>query len=188
MTLGLFGVFSSSVFGSVVATAAGAPPVGRAYVTVGGERLDQVAQAAYGFQVGAVEALLVANPGIADLGFELPPCLAVLLPELEQPATSNEVALFTGLSRVRTTSTQTAPGRASVYTTVGGERLDQIAQDVYGFQVGAVEALLIVNPGLADLGFELPAGAVINLPELGARPARATSTTPVVSREAALWG
>lgn len=173
--------------GDVVATAAGDVPVGRVYVTVGGERLDQVAQAAYGFQLGAVEALLIANPGIADLGIELPASIAILLPELTQTSASREVPLFSGDApgQVQQSASSTAVPRK--YTTKGGERLDQVAQEAYGFQLGAVEALLIVNPGLADQGIELPAGVVISLPVLVTR-APALGSTATVSREAALWG
>ena len=63
-------------------TAAGDMPVGRVYECRGGERLDQVAYAAYGFQEGAVEALLVANPGLGEQSYLLPAYLAIELPDL----------------------------------------------------------------------------------------------------------
>ena len=76
-------------------TPAGNVSRGRAYVTVGGERLDQIAWSAYGRQEGAVEALLVANPGLADLGFTLPQGVAIELPELDvKQGTAQEVLLW----------------------------------------------------------------------------------------------
>jgi phage tail protein X len=68
--------------------------------------------------------------------------------------------------------------------------LDEVAQSVYGFQSGAVEALLAVNPGLATLAcaredFVLPRGVAIILPQLLA----ASSTTGASSStgEVNLW-
>jgi phage tail protein X len=76
-------------------TPAGNVPRGRFYVAVGGERLDQIACTAYGRQQGAVEALLAANPGLADLGFTLPQGVAVELPELDlAQGTVQEVSLW----------------------------------------------------------------------------------------------
>jgi phage tail protein X len=69
-------------------TAIGHPPVGRYYVTIGGERIDQIALAAYGFQSGAVEAILIVNPRLADLPYNLPARLAVLIPDLLAPQSS----------------------------------------------------------------------------------------------------
>lgn len=186
MTLGFFAGPFPDLFGGALRTAAGAVPVGRVFVTVGSERLDQVAQEAYGFQLGAVEALLIANPGLADLGLELPAGLAVLLPELALPATVDEVQLFTGALE-RAPRGRDKVTRPQTYTAMGGERLDQVAHAIYGAQVGVVEALLYVNPGLADAGLELPVGTVIALPELVAQ-APALGSTPTLSREAALWG
>lgn len=55
----------------------------------------------------------------------------------------------------------------------GGERLDRIAKAIYGSeQDGTVEALLDANPGLAALGFLIPAGTVVAVPaEVETRPA-----------------
>jgi len=76
-------------------TPAGGLPRGRYYETQGGERLDQVAHAAYGRQWGVVEALLLYNPGLADLGFELPAGVAIELPPLDlSQGTAQEVALW----------------------------------------------------------------------------------------------
>lgn len=75
------------------------------------------------------------------------------------------------------------------YMTQGDERLDQVAQYVYGFQLGAVEALLIANPGLAtvcsgSLDLILPAGIAIMTPAL----AQIAPTQIASSREVSLWG
>lgn len=53
-------------------------------------------------------------------------------------------------------------------TTVEGEVVDMIARRVYGDESGFVEKLLEANPGLAGRGVVLPAGVVINLPEIAA--------------------
>lgn len=65
--------------------------------------------------------------------------------------------------------------------TLGGERVDQIAQLAYGFQNGSTEAIYTWNHGLADLPVELPAGIGVELPDLIAPPAKK-------SREVQLWG
>ena len=76
-------------------TASGSVATGRFYVAVGGERLDQVAWTVYGRQLGVVEALLVANPGLAELGFVLPEGVAIELPELDVTQnTAQEVSLW----------------------------------------------------------------------------------------------
>lgn len=57
----------------------------------------------------------------------------------------------------------------------GGERIDRVARTIYGgartgtggaLPAGAVEALLAANQDLAALGPVLPAGTVIDVPEL----------------------
>lgn len=49
-----------------------------------------------------------------------------------------------------------------------GDTLDAIAWRHYGTADAAhVHALLVANPGAADLGPELPAGTVIALPDAG---------------------
>lgn len=52
------------------------------------------------------------------------------------------------------------------YRTSENDMLDWIAWKHYGTQTGAVEAIMEANPGLADKGDKLPAGLVINLPEI----------------------
>jgi len=61
------------------------------------------------------------------------------------------------------------------YRTRDGDMLDWICWKHYGYQSGAVEAVLAANPGLADLGPKLSAGVVLILPDLDA-----TEETPVV--------
>jgi len=46
------------------------------------------------------------------------------------------------------------------------DRLDWIAQEVYGYTAGAVERLYDANPGLADGPVWLKAGTVLVLPVL----------------------
>ena len=65
------------------------------------------------------------------------------------------------------------------YITKGGDTADYIAWKYYGNQgAGTVEALLDANKGLADRGPVLPAGLVINLPEI---------TTPATTQGVKLW-
>lgn len=52
------------------------------------------------------------------------------------------------------------------YRTKDNDTLDAICWNYYGQQSGTVEAVLKANPGLADLGAKLPAGIVIQLPQL----------------------
>lgn len=56
----------------------------------------------------------------------------------------------------------------SIFVVPGeGWRLDHVAQAVYGSErAGTTEALLAANPGLADLGAELPVGTSIALPAI----------------------
>ena len=56
----------------------------------------------------------------------------------------------------------------AAYLTSDGDMLDAVCQAHYGRQAGAVETVLEANPGLADRGPQLPAGIVIELPELPA--------------------
>lgn len=52
------------------------------------------------------------------------------------------------------------------YRTKDGDAVDAICWRHYGEQSGAVEVVLEANPGLADIGPVLPAGIIIELPEL----------------------
>lgn len=58
------------------------------YRTSQGDTLDFICWKVYGGQQsGAVEAVLEANPGLADLGPVLPLDTVVVLPDLPKPAT-----------------------------------------------------------------------------------------------------
>lgn len=57
------------------------------YKTSQGDTLDHICWKVYGEQSGAVEAVLEANPGLADLGEVLPTNTAIELPDLAKPAT-----------------------------------------------------------------------------------------------------
>ena len=65
------------------------------------------------------------------------------------------------------------------YRTKDGDVVDDVCRRFYGREAGAVEAVLAANPGLADLGPLLPAGTVIDLPDLP----RPLETIPTVK----LW-
>ena len=52
------------------------------------------------------------------------------------------------------------------YRTKENDMLDWICWKHYGFQSGAVEIVLAANPELAEWGSFLPAGLLINLPEI----------------------
>ncbi len=55
------------------------------YHTRAGEMLDLICHQHYGLQSGAVEAVLAANPRLADHGPVLPDGLVITLPDLAQP-------------------------------------------------------------------------------------------------------
>ena len=55
-----------------------------------------------------------------------------------------------------------------------GDTLDTLCQRHYGRTEGVVEAVLLANPGLADLGVILPHGTVVSLPEVDAAPVSET--------------
>ncbi len=61
------------------------------------------------------------------------------------------------------------------YRTKANDRLDVICGRHYGSQSGAVEAVLKANPGLSNDGPMLPAGLMIELPNLD--PVAALSQT-----------
>jgi len=69
---------------------------------------------------------------------------------------------------------------STTYITSQGDTLDYVCWRHYSQQSGAVEAVLLANPGLADLGEVLPTGTSITLPDL-AKPA--TELQPI-----RLWG
>jgi phage tail protein X len=51
-------------------------------------------------------------------------------------------------------------------TTMDGDTADRLALRLYGVTAGATEALLDANPVLGRLGPVLPAGVVVQVPEL----------------------
>lgn len=57
------------------------------YLTSQGDTLDYICWKYYGQQSGAVELVLEANPGLADLGEVLPLNTQIILPDLPEPAT-----------------------------------------------------------------------------------------------------
>ena len=64
------------------------------YLTRDGDRLDQICWRYYGRAGGAVEAVLEANPGLADSGPILDAGLRIELPDLELPETTEKVRLW----------------------------------------------------------------------------------------------
>lgn len=60
------------------------------YITQQGEMLDEICWRFYGVQSGAVEAVLVANPGLADLGEIIPINTTIMLPEITAPAPADQ--------------------------------------------------------------------------------------------------
>lgn len=67
----------------------------------------------------------------------------------------------------------------ATYRTGQGEMIDAICRRVYGDESGFVELVLDANPGLGALEALLPAGTIIDLPDL----TNAATAMPVV----ALW-
>lgn len=57
------------------------------YTTSQGDTLDYICWRFYGQQSGAVEAVLAANPGLADLGDVLPEATKITMPALTSPVT-----------------------------------------------------------------------------------------------------
>ena len=69
---------------------------------------------------------------------------------------------------------------STTYRTSQGDTLDFVCWKFYRQQSGAVEAVLLANPGLADLGPVLPSNTLITLPDL---PKPASEVQPI-----RLWG
>jgi len=60
---------------------------------------------------------------------------------------------------------------AILYTTVKGDVIDAVANNIYGrYEDGMVELILNMNLHLADYGAVLPAGVAIVLPEINNAP------------------
>lgn len=53
-----------------------------------------------------------------------------------------------------------------------GDTVDAICWRQYGRTAGVTEAVLEANPGLADLGAQIPQGTLITLPEQAPQPQR----------------
>ncbi|MDH5179765.1 MAG: tail protein X [Gammaproteobacteria bacterium] len=51
------------------------------------------------------------------------------------------------------------------YRCKDGDLLDEICHHYYGKTHGAVEQVLVANPGLAKLGASLPVGTLVLLPD-----------------------
>ena len=64
------------------------------YRTSENDMLDWIAWKHYGTQDGIVEAILEANPGLADKGDKLPAGLIIILPEIQLPKTDTIVRLW----------------------------------------------------------------------------------------------
>lgn len=65
------------------------------YITSAGDLVDAVAFRFYGSTANrVVEQVLVANPGLADLGPELPAGLTIVLPDIAAPAQEQGVRLW----------------------------------------------------------------------------------------------
>ena len=57
------------------------------YRTKAGDMLDELCERLYGQQSGAVELVLGANTGLAELGPVLPVDTVIVFPDLPKPAT-----------------------------------------------------------------------------------------------------
>lgn len=64
------------------------------YRTKDGDMLDWICWRHYGRQAHVVEAVLEANPGLADLGNILPPNYVISLPNIELPKSNEMVRLW----------------------------------------------------------------------------------------------
>ncbi|MDX4944341.1 tail protein X [Providencia manganoxydans] len=54
--------------------------------------------------------------------------------------------------------------------TVQGDTVDGLCWRFYGRTTGMTEAVLLANPGLAEKGAIIPAGLLIDMPEITAQP------------------
>ena len=55
-----------------------------------------------------------------------------------------------------------------------GDTLDALCARHYGRTGGVVEAVLLANPGLAELGEEMPHGIAVELPDIDSSPVAET--------------
>ncbi len=56
-----------------------------AYLTKQGDMVDAIAYAKYGYTAGSTEAVLAANPGLADMGPVLAANVTINLPTIAPP-------------------------------------------------------------------------------------------------------
>ena len=63
---------------------------------------------------------------------------------------------------------------ATQVRSVQGDTVDLICWRYYGRTAGITEQVLEANPGLADIGAELPIGTLVTLPAQPATPTQAT--------------
>lgn len=66
----------------------------RQVVTKQGDVVDRIALKAYGRTAGATEAVLAANPVLADLGAQLPAGVVLVLPDIETATIAPTVRLW----------------------------------------------------------------------------------------------
>ncbi|OAT18843.1 phage tail completion protein [Buttiauxella noackiae ATCC 51607] len=59
-------------------------------------------------------------------------------------------------------------------TALQGDTLDALCARYYGRTEGVVEAVLRANPGLAELGEEVPHGTAVELPDVESSPVTET--------------
>lgn len=64
------------------------------YRTREGDMVDWICWKHYGRQAGAVEAVLEANPGLADYGAILPSNVIITLPDIELPESEEIIRLW----------------------------------------------------------------------------------------------
>jgi phage tail protein X len=64
------------------------------YITQQFDELDDICWRYYGRTQQTVEAVLVANPGLADMLPILPPGMTILLPDLPQPETTEVLRIW----------------------------------------------------------------------------------------------
>lgn len=65
------------------------------YITIAGDMLDLICMRHYGRQAGAVEAVLSANPRLADAGPVYPHGLRIVLPDLpDEPEDAGLISLW----------------------------------------------------------------------------------------------
>lgn len=72
-----------------------------------------------------------------------------------------------------------AAAHSTQVRTVQGDTADLLCWRYYGRTAGVAEQLLEANPGLADLGPELPSGTLVTLPP--------QPTTPTQAARLQLW-